>query len=115
MPTMTPGAPQDARPSAAGSVTPAEATSASDGARRPIAGPSCPDPLADYAWRERGLGVAQPLTWSQRRQMRWLITTGRAAPLPIAEQRCWRAADLRWLLAGATRVIVKPDGKLVLR
>ena len=25
------------------------------------------DPLADYAWRERGLGVATPLTWAQKR------------------------------------------------
>lgn len=86
-----------------------------DGAEIATAKPSSLDPLRDYAWRERGLGVAQPLTWAQRRTMRRLITSGRAEPLPMAEQRCWVSADLRWLLAEATRVIVKPDGKRVLR
>jgi hypothetical protein len=94
---------------------PVEGTSSPDGPEIAITGPSHPDPLADYAWRERGLGVGTPLTWKQKRKMRWLITTGRALPLPMAEQRCWISCDLRWMLADATRVIVKPNGKMVLR
>jgi hypothetical protein len=74
------------------------------------------DPLRDYAWRERGLGVATPLTPAQRRVMLNLIGWGKAEPLPIAEQRCWIAVDLRWIGSNAgTRVIVKPDGKRVIR
>ena len=109
------GAPQDARSPLAGSATPAEATSAPDAPEIANGELFRLDPLADYAWRERGLGVATPLTWAQKRSMRQLITQGKAEALPMAEQRCWISADLRWLLAGATRVIVKPNGKKVLR
>ena len=96
--------PQDAREVVSGSALPDEAVSSPG-----------EDPLADYAWRERGLGVASPLTWAQKRSMRQLITQGKAEALPIGEQRCWVSCDMRWLLAGATRVIIKPSGKRVLR
>jgi hypothetical protein len=115
MPASVPEAPQDAGAPQADSGTPNEATSEPDGAEIANDVPFGLDPLADYAWRERGLGVAAPLTWAQRRTMRRLITQGKAEPLPMAEQRCWVSADLLWCLSGATRVIVKPDGTRVLR
>lgn len=107
--------PQNALEAAPGTPTPAEATSSPGGAENANEGLSTFDPLRDYRWRERGLGIASPLTWGQRREMLKLITQGKAEALPMSEQRCWRAADMRWLCAGATRVVVKPNGKRMLR
>lgn len=75
-----------------------------------------PERLADYAWRGAVGSPSPPLTMSQRKTMLGMISRGIAKPLPMAEQRCWVAADLEWLGHGlARRAIVRPDGRRVLR